>query len=163
MPTSINATPSQIERSKIERYGNRYYPVDDSYDKRVYENSLFNWFRIMVTLIAFWIFQAIHWWGVFELGINWTTILMYYSIGIFVYTILVGAVLLTSGKYANKKKRHYEFLNDKIAEKKAQRLEDELREKQQLEYADRVAQAATKEKLNTGIQNEGELLSGTRN
>ena len=169
MPTSINATPSQIERSKIERYGNRYYPVDDSYDKRVYENSLFNWFRIMVTLIAFWAFQAIHWWGVFELGINWTSILMYYSIGIFVYTVLVGAVLLFSGKYANKKKRHHEFLTDKIAEKKASRLEDELRDKQAAEYAERVAQAAAREgdkEPNYAINADGdgnELLNGNRN
>ena len=167
MPTSINATPSEIDRSKVERYGNRYYPVDDSYDKRVYENSLFNWFRIMATLIAFWAFQAIHWWGVFELGINWTNILMWYSVGIFLYTVLVGAVLLVSGKKANKIKRHHEFLIDKISEKKAQRLEDDLREKQQKEYGERVAAAAAKEeekeKMNYGIQNDGnDLISNSR-
>ena len=155
MPTSINATPSQIDRSKIARYGNRYYPVDESYDKRVYENSVGNWFRIIGTLIVFWIFQAVHWWGVFELGINWTTILMYYSIAIFLFTIIVGGVMLCSGRGANRKKRHHEFLVDKISEKKAARLEAETRTKQEAEYAARVAKAAAKEeeKFNTGIQN----------
>ena len=145
MPTSINATPSEIDRSKVARYGNRYYPVDESYDKRVYQNSIGNWFRIIFTLIAFWIFQAIHWWGVFELGINWTSTLMWYSIAIFAYTIFVGIILLFSGKYANKKKRHYEFLVDKISEKKSARLEDEMREKQAADYSERVAKAATKQ------------------
>ena len=156
MPTSINATPSQIDRSKIARYGNRYYPVDESYDKRVYENSVGNWFRIIGTLIVFWIFQAVHWWGVFELGINWTTILMYYSIAIFLFTIIVGGVMLCSGRGANRKKREHEFLIDKISEKKAARLEAETRTKQEEEYAHRVAQAAAKEseKMNVGIQNE---------
>ena len=145
MPTSINASKSTIERSKIARYGNRYYPVDESYDKRVYENSALNWFKIIIVLILFWVFQAVHWWGVFELGVNMTDVLMWYSIAVFAYTIVVGGCMLLSGKYANKKKRHHDFLQDKIAEKKALRLEDELRDKQAAEYAERVAQAAAKE------------------
>ena len=72
---------------------------------------------------------------------------MYYSFGIFVYTIFVGACMLTSGKFANKKKRLHEFLTDKLAEKKALRLEDELRKKQDEEYAAKVGkvQAAEQE------------------
>ena len=147
MPVTIDATEKSIIASRKARYGDRYYPVDESYDKRVYENSVGNWFRIIFTLIAFWIFQAIHWWFVFELGINWSSILMYYSFGIFVYTIFVGGCMLTSGKFANKKKRLHEFLTDKLAEKKALRLEDELRKKQDEEYAAKVGkvQAAEQE------------------
>ena len=134
MPTSINASPSEIDRSKKARYGNRYYPVDESYDKRVYENSVWNYIRIILTLIAFWIFQAIHWWGVFELGTNFTDLLMYYSFAIFGFTIFVGAIMLTSGKYANKKKRQYEYLRDVIALKKSERLERELKDQQEADY-----------------------------
>ena len=134
----------------------------------MYVNSFGNWIRIILTLIAFWAFQAIHWWGVFELGVNWTSILMWYSIAIFVYTVFVGGVMLISGKHANKKKRHHEFLMDKISEKKSARLEDELRDKQAAEYAERVALAAAKEeeKANYAINEPhggNELLSGTRN
>ena len=151
MPVTIDATESAIDRSRKQRYGDRYYPVDESYDKRVYENSVFNWFRIIFTLIAFWIFQAIHWWFVFELGINWSSILMYYSFGIFVYTIFVGVCMLISGKYANKQKRMHEFLTDRLAEKKALRLEDEMRKKQDEEYAAKVAQVKA--------EKENELVS----
>ena len=56
MPITIDATQSAIDRSRKQRYGDRYYPVDESYDKRVYENSFLNWMRIIGTLIAFWIF-----------------------------------------------------------------------------------------------------------
>lgn len=151
MPVTIDATESAIDRSRKQRYGDRYYPVDESYDKRVYENSIGNWFRIIFTLIAFWIFQAIHWWFVFELGINWSSILMYYSFGIFVYTIFVGVCMLISGKYANKQKRMHEFLTDRLAEKKALRLEDEMRKKQDEEYAAKVAQVKA--------EKENELVS----
>ena len=139
MPVTIDASASEIDRSKVLRYGNRYYPVDESYDKRVYVNSFGNWMRIIGTLIVFWAFQAIHWWGVFELGVNWTSILMYYSIAIFLFTVITGAVMLCSGKSANRKKREHEFLVDKISEKKAARLELETRTKQEEEYAQRVA------------------------
>ena len=158
MPITIDATQSAIDRSRQARYGDRYYPVDESYDKRVYENSFGNWIRIIATLIAFWIFQAVHWWGVFELGINWTSYLMYYSIAVFAFTIFVGIGMLISGKFANRKKRLVEFLSDRLAEKKALRLEEENRKKQEEEYLAQVAKAkaqkAQEEGMNYAI-NEG--------
>ena len=166
MPITVDASASEIERSKVQRYGNRYYPVDESYDKRVYENTFGNWLIIILVLICFWIFQSCHWWGVFELGTNYTEILMWYSIGIFVFTILVGACMLTSGKYANRKKRLHEFLIDKISEKKSKAVEEEMRKKQEEEYAARIAAAAAikDDSFNPGIQDEGNelLAAGTR-
>ena len=65
--------PTQSEiNSTVARIVNRYYKVDEGYDKRVYENTFGNYVRIVLTLIAFWIFQGLHWWAVFELGINAT-------------------------------------------------------------------------------------------
>jgi hypothetical protein len=93
---------SEIDRSFVARFGDRYYEVDHSYDKRVYENSVSNYIRIIFTLIFFWIFQSFHWWGVFELGINWSPYLMWYSVAIFGFTVVVGIFLLISGKIANK-------------------------------------------------------------
>ena len=159
MPITIDATQSAIDRSRQARYGDRYYPVDESYDKRVYENSVLNWIRIIVTLIAFWIFQAAHWWFTFELGINWSSILMYYSFVIFGFTVIVGICMLISGKFANRKKRMHEYLSDRLAEKKALRLEEENRKKQEEEYLAQVAKAkAQKEKEQEGMNyaiNEG--------
>ena len=36
---TIDATTSERQLSMIARHGNRYYPVDETYDKRVYENT----------------------------------------------------------------------------------------------------------------------------
>ena len=106
-------------------------------------NDLWNWLRIFGTLLFFWAFQAMHWWGVFELGIAWTDTLMWYSVCIFIFTILVGAGLLTSGKYANKKKRYHDYLQDKISELKAEKLEADIRKKQEDEFAKRNAAKAS--------------------
>ena len=170
MKPATSVRDSEIDRSYKERYGDRYYEVDHSYDKRVYENSFANYVRITFTLIFFWIFQSLHWWGILELGINWSPYLMYYSIAIFVFTVLVGAYLLTSGKYANKKKRMHTFLMDKIAELKAKELEEKLKKEQAEEYAKKIGAeaaeaeaAATSGKPNYAI-NEGSdrLVSGSR-
>jgi amino acid permease len=131
-------TSSAVERSFKERYGDRYFPVDESYDKRVYENTIGNYIRIILTLIVFWIFQGIHWWACFELGINWSPILMLYSICIFFFTLIVGAGLLTSGKFANKKKRLHNFLEETLAELKSKKLDEEEKAKQLKAYEDKV-------------------------
>ena len=128
---TINASESQRKRSQIERYGDRYYPVDPSYDKRVYENEPLNYARIVVTLFAFWIFNGLHWWGVLVLGIVASDALAWYSIACFFFSILFLAGLLTSGKFANKMKREHEFYYEKLAEIKAEEKDKETKKKQE--------------------------------
>ena len=128
---TINASESQRKRSQIERYGDRYYPVDPSYDKRVYENEPLNYVRIVVTLFAFWIFNGLHWWGVLVLGIVDSETLGWYSIACFFFTVLFLAGLLTSGKFANKMKREHEFYYEKLAEIKAEEKDKETKKKQE--------------------------------
>ena len=73
----------------------------DDYDKAVYENTPFNWVRIVVTLLAFYVFQALHWWFNFELGINeslWST---YYNLIIFATAVVVIGVMLCFGAVVN--------------------------------------------------------------
>lgn len=47
----------------------RYYAVDETYNKHVYENTRGNVVMIVLALCGFWLFNAAHWWGVFALGI----------------------------------------------------------------------------------------------
>lgn len=108
--------------------------MDTSYDKRVYENTPINWVKIVLGLLAFWLFQALHWWGVFELGITKSSALMIYSIAIFLSAICFGAGLLTSGKYANYKKRKHEFLITRISLLLADENDRATRKKQDQEY-----------------------------
>ena len=73
--SDANKGHSQTEtamKSKVDREGLRYYPVEAGYDKRVYENTWWNYGRIFITLCGFWIFNSLHWWAVFEFGIQYT-------------------------------------------------------------------------------------------
>ena len=85
----------------------------------MYENEWSNYVRITLTLFGFWIFNALHWWGVFEFGIMYSAQFTIYSIGIFLATCFSGACMLMSGSGANKQKRKYEFLRGKVFECKA--------------------------------------------
>ena len=117
---TINANTEERKASEVARYGHRYYPVDKTYDKRVYENSWTNIFFIVACLFAFWIANALHWWGVFSLGIVASDALAWYSIGCFFFTIFFLGGLLCSGRKANKLKRQHEFYVEKIAERRAE-------------------------------------------
>ena len=142
---TINASDTQRLRSQRERYGDRYYPVDPSYDKRVYENETSNYVRIVFTLIGFWVFNAIHWWGVLTLGIVDTNALGWYSIAAFFFTVLFLAGLLTSGKYANALKREHEFFYEKIAELKAEAKDKETKIKQEAAHQAKIEAQKKKE------------------
>jgi len=131
MSSTIKASTEDRKASELARYGDRYYPVDKSYDKRVYENSWFNIFRIVMTLFAFWICNALHWWGVFSLGIVASDALAWYSIGCFCFTIIFLGGLLCSGRGANKMKRQHEFYLEKIAERRQEAQEKETKVEQE--------------------------------
>ena len=130
MDHTIDANTKERKASEFARYGARYYPVDPSYDKRVYENTCGNYLKIIGCLVAFWFFNALHWFGVLSLGIVSTNALGYYSVGCFFFTVFFLAGLLISGKYANKHKRYHEFLLEKIAEKRAEENEEKTKKEQ---------------------------------
>lgn len=140
MDTRSGPTANTEERNKslLNRYGNRYYPVDPSYDKRVYENTASNYFRITMTLFGFWAFNAAHWWGVLALGIVSSEALGWYSIACFFFTIFFLAGLLLSGKYANAMKRKHEFLKEKIAEVEAKEQDERTKEQQAQAHTDKI-------------------------
>ena len=141
---TIDANTQEREASRIARHGKRYYKVDESYDKRVYENTSSNIARIVVTLIIFWIFQSFHWWGVLSLGIVATDALIWYSIACFVFTIFFLAAILVSGKYANALKREHEFYIEKIAEKRAEMSEKSTKEAQEAAHQAKLSAQAEK-------------------
>jgi hypothetical protein len=175
MDTVKTAGAESVMASVLARYGNRYYPVDPSYDKRVYENTAGNWVKICVFLGLFWLFNAMHWWGIFELGIARSEILTTYSLSVFAFTLVFGAILLISGKYANYKKRMHMFLSEKIALLKADELDKAEREKQDKAYkakiaakeaekaaAAEIAAAKTVEGVSTNIQDGGIELADVK-
>ena len=129
----ISQTKSAME-SKVKRVGHRYYEAQEGYDKRVYENEPSNYARITATLFVFWIFNALHWWACFELGIYDTWAYTVYSLIIFCWTVFFIGVMLWSGKGSNKVARKLAFLKEVIAEEKAKRIEAQEKEKTDKEY-----------------------------
>ena len=142
-PTIENATTKERAASNIARYWNRYYPVDASYDKRVYENSALNYVKIVGCLLLFWFFNGLHWWGILSLGIVDSEVLGWYSIGCFIFTVIFLGCLLFSGKFANKLKREHEFLCEKIMEKQTEENERTTKREQEAKHKEKLdAQAA---------------------
>ena len=137
--TIREASETEKAKSRQQRYGDQYYPVDESYDKRVYENTPIVWVQIVFALLGFWLVASLHWWAVLEFGIANTQALMIYSFCCFGFTIIFGICLLISGKYANAKKRKHEFLNLKITVFKNEEQDAITREKQDREYKEKKA------------------------
>ena len=67
-------------------------------------------------MLAFWTANGLIWWGVYSFGIVKQDELIWFSIACFLFTWACLIALLFSGKYANRKKRHHEFLIEKIAD-----------------------------------------------
>ena len=141
---TIDANTAEREASAFARFGNRYYPVDKTYDKRVYENTMTNYAKIVGCLFAFWICQAFHWWGVFSLGIVATDLLIWYSIACFFFTVIFLGTIIYTGSKANKIKRRHDFLIEKIAEKRAEQQEKETKAEQEKVHEQKLAKQAEK-------------------
>eukprot|EP00352_Strombidinopsis_acuminata_P005156 CAMPEP_0176366662 /NCGR_PEP_ID=MMETSP0126-20121128/21333_1 /TAXON_ID=141414 ORGANISM="Strombidinopsis acuminatum, Strain SPMC142" /NCGR_SAMPLE_ID=MMETSP0126 /ASSEMBLY_ACC=CAM_ASM_000229 /LENGTH=153 /DNA_ID=CAMNT_0017724165 /DNA_START=192 /DNA_END=653 /DNA_ORIENTATION=+ len=135
-----------------ERHGDRYYPVDEGYDKRFYENDFSNYVRIVFTLLAFYLFNLLHWWAIFELGINYSSANTWYNVGIFLLELLILGCMLFSGSKANYKKRYHAYLIEKISEKKAAVEEANEKKKQQDDLARMQAEREAKTAQATNIQ-----------
>ena len=82
----------------------------------MYENDCTNVMRIIGTIILFYIFNAAHWWGNFELGTTKTRASTYYCIVNFGCAVLVLKGMLLSGGKTNRLKLHHEFYKEKLHE-----------------------------------------------
>ena len=112
---------STLEREALKaKIGSRYFKIDAGYDKKVYENTWYNWIIIIVAFSIYYIFNILHWWANFELGTTETDIAMYYCIAIFAVTVCVVISMIISGTISNAKKLRHEFYMEKIGEKLAE-------------------------------------------
>jgi hypothetical protein len=119
---------------KVYDPNQRYYPIDEGYDKRVYENTWYNYIIIIVVLIVFYALNTLFTWGMFEFGIWRATYYTWYSLGLYGATLLGMTAMLISGSIANRKTRYLQFLIAKEAQLKGDAEEKHNREKQDREY-----------------------------
>ena len=106
-----------------------YFAQDAGYDKAVYENDLQNYFKIVGSLVGFYIFQAFHWWANFELGISDAVGSSTYNLIIFLSALIVIGFMLYFGAIVNEKKLTHEFYVEKISEEKQRIAEEQAKEK----------------------------------
>ena len=112
-----------MSEKKEYSLNDRYYKVDDGYDKRVYENTWFSWCQILLVLTGFYVFNGLMTWGIFIFGIWRATDFTFFSIAIFIAGVFVLGIMLLTGHWANNKAHLSDFLSTKISEKKAQHEE----------------------------------------
>lgn len=95
-------TESTMQREALKaKVGSRYFKIDAGYDKKVYENTWYNWIFIIIAFIFYYAFNMLHWWANFELGTTETDYAMIYCICIFSVTVLVVFMMLISGGSSN--------------------------------------------------------------
>jgi len=83
-------------------------------------------------LLLFYVFQGLHWWANFELGIHGNEMSTAYNLIIFGTAIIVITIMLILGAGVNKKKLTHEFYVERISEEK-QRLSEEQAKQEQKE------------------------------
>ncbi len=77
--------------------------MDEGYDKRVYENDWKNVLVILAVFIVFYGLNILHWWGIVAFGTCFPEEAMWYSIAIFIFTVIYICCMLISGFKQNKK------------------------------------------------------------
>ena len=119
-----------------------YFAADQGYDKAVYENDTANYFKIAGMLLLFYIFQGLHWWANFELGVHDTNASTAYNLIIFGSAVLVIGTMLFLGAKVNRKKLTHEFYVEKISEETQRKLEEAAKAKQKQENEAKMIQKA---------------------
>jgi len=107
--------------------GSAYFNMDDGYDPLVYENTGANYAKIVGMLCLFYIFQGLHWWANFSLGIHSAETSTVYNLLIFGSCCIIIGCMLIYGAGVNKKKVTHEFYMEKISAEKLRQAEDQAK------------------------------------
>jgi hypothetical protein len=98
-----------------------------------------NWFKIVGMMFLFYIFQGLHWWANFELGVHATKMSTAYNLIVFGSAIVVITIMLILGAKVNAKKLTHEFYIEKISEEKQRKAEEDAKARQKEENARKQA------------------------
>jgi len=113
--------------------------MDDAYDPEVYENTPANYGKIVGMLLLFYIFQGLHWWANFELGIHDTETSTVYNLIVFGVSVIIIGCMLIYGSGVNKKKVTHEFYQEKISAEKLRQAEEQAKAAQKAANAANLA------------------------
>ena len=68
--------------------------------------------------MLFYVFNTLHWFACFTLGVSNTEVYMYYCIAIFITGVVIINIMLFVGAKVNKKKLTHDYYNEKISEER---------------------------------------------
>ena len=110
-----NPSQKKVDSKTTDKNENeRYFQLDEGYDRRVYENDWQNVIKIIVVLIIFYGLNILFWWGMVVFGTCYADEAMWFSVGIFCFVNVYIAGMLISGHYYNDKLKRWEFYQEKI-------------------------------------------------
>lgn len=135
-----------------------YFKPDEGYDKNVYENDWQNYVKIVTMLIIFYIFQGLHWWCNFELGIHDTWGSTYYNLTIFGTAVFVIMFMLFLGSKVNRRKLTHEYYIEKISEERQRVAEEKVKAQQKLRTDAEADLPQIKEAPVAPVTNKGEIV-----
>ena len=72
--------------------GKRYFEVEQGYDKGMYENTCFNWIKIIAAIFWLWGSEFLWFLCIFLPGIYWSYTVMYIEIGMWVVAMIVSSI-----------------------------------------------------------------------
>ena len=110
----------ELSKSQAE---SAFFNMRDTYDKDVYENTWQNWVKIVGMLALFYLWNGMHWWANFSLGITASVTCTTYNLCAFGSAVLVISGMLFYGSQVNRLKLTHEFYQEKISEEKQRQSE----------------------------------------
>lgn len=113
--------------------------MEEGYDKKVYENTVFSVLQILAVFTGFYAFNWIMTWGLFEFGMWDAEAYSIFSLILFIFVCFGLCAMTISGYFVNQKKHMAAYLKTKISDKKARKDEEEQRKKMDAETAAKVA------------------------
>ncbi len=93
-----NLKSEEFHEQHVYSSQERYFRVDDGYDKRVYENDWKNVIKITIAFTIFYSVCLIIFWGEISLGMSFSDAYMWKNVALFIFTWLFFIAYLWFGR-----------------------------------------------------------------
>ena len=110
-----------------------YFKPEEGYDKKVYENTIWNWMYIVFCLALLYAYHFLTSLAILILGVFFSFIMMWVEIGIFIFAIAYLVAITIVGIFIVVYRKWSERLSLEIMEAKKKQQDDAKKEKRRME------------------------------